>query len=278
MSATQKEFLDIKAELASVKATYDATPGVDRGHFLILGDKGCGKTTLFETCPKPVFIHSFDPGGCSVLKKGIDEGDIYVDAAPEFEDPAKPTAYLHWQKDFQRKLNSGFFDQIGTYGIDSATTMGECLAHQIMKKQGHLPPSDASVAFDPKTSGMTMPDWGDYLRYWSLISRRLGSLPCHTILTGHIERYSDSNTGEVVRGMHLPGQSKERVPILMHELLVLLQSKDGKTRSLLTTKNKDFQASTRIGGKGVFKPEEPADIQALLKKAGLPYEDKVGYK
>lgn len=275
----QKSFLDIKTKLSEIQSTYENHPSTGFGHFLIIGEKGVGKTSLAKTCPRPVFIHSFDPGGTDSLLKYIGPGEgkeIYVDPIPEEDDAQKPTAYLHWQRDFRAKVREGFFSEIGTYVLDSTTTMAECLINQILAAQNRQIPSDASVKFKRDGAGgkgMQIQDWGVFLNYWHIITRMVLRLPCHAMLLGHVDRFQNAVNSRIERTIMLPGQSKDRVPQLFPEYFLLKQDKAG-VRTLLTRHDGDYQATTRIGAEGLFEKEEPADIRALLKKAGLPHEDK----
>ncbi len=69
---------------------------------------------------------------------------------------------------------------------------------------------------------------------------------------------------------------KINVPLLFDEIYVA-QSRDtskGAEYKLLTQSTGRHEARTRIGG-GVFDKEEPQDIKALMKKAGMDIKDKV---
>lgn len=267
--------LDIKVEAERLRSLYKENPAKRKLHALILGEKGAGKTYLALTCPKPVLIHSFDPGGTEVLSEAIDAGDIIADTRFEVDSPASPRAFLAWQAEFNHLGQGGVFNDIGTYIIDSTTTLSDCLLWQILAKEGRILPN-MKTKLDPSAKGMRWVDWGTYLNVFIMLSRSLGALPCHTILLGHLGRDKDEVTQRYIRGLMLPGQSSEKVPINLHELYVLQVKPAGEelARTLLTQNDGEYRATTRMGRAGKFGKEEPPDIRALLKKAGYPYEDK----
>jgi len=91
-------------------------------------------------------------------------------------------------------------------------------------------------------------------------------------------RNKDDITGGIVKGILLPGQAKDKVPVLLHEYYILLTQKAEKAdqpakRVLLTQHDGLYDATTRMGG-GIFEKLEKPDIRYLLEKAGYPAEDK----
>ena len=74
------KFLKVKERAMKARQMY-ADSASQFSNFLIYGDFGTGKTQILSTCPKPVFIDSFDPGGTktAALQPLIDKGDVIVD-------------------------------------------------------------------------------------------------------------------------------------------------------------------------------------------------------
>jgi hypothetical protein len=272
MSLQTKE--QLHAQIASIKDMYKASSGVHKFHGLVIGEKGSGKTSLFGTCPFPVLIDSWDPGGTSVLQDLIDKGDVVVDNRWEQASPSNPMV-AEWEKTFNERGQSGLFAEFGTYGFDSTTTFGQALTWQILKKEGRELP-DLSHKMDDKIKGMRIQDWGTYSNAFTMITRSMGSLPCNTVLLGHVGRDVNEATATMIRSIMLPGSSKNYVPINMPEMYVLLtkQTANGVKRKLLTENDGEYLATTRMGGHGVFQKEEEPDIRVLLKKCGFPCEDK----
>ncbi len=260
-----------KISLTSLLEKYNSTERHQKMHALIVGDKGAGKTSLLKTCPKPALVFSFDPGGLSILRKEIASGDI-IPVDLENDDPRNPTAFLEYQKRYNEIGQAGLFNEVASVALDSTTTMNHSIIAQILKKEGRLLPA-MNVKTDQKTQGMQITDWGTLLNTWLCVTRDLAMLPCHTILLGHLAKDKDDVTGGQVRGLLMPGQAKDNIPVLLHEYYILLAGKDDGERKLLTQHDGLYQATTRMGG-GIFDKFEKPDIRFLLEKAGYPAEDK----
>lgn len=274
------EFLDIVAEAEKLKAIYASDPRNEVGHFLVIGEKGSGKSSLIATCPKPILMHSFDPGGTKVvaIKECIARGELIADTRFEVDSMRDPKAYMLWETEFNRLLNIGFFHHIGTYAFDSITTFFQCLIWQVLKKEGRMLPdmTTKTVTEGAQGKGMRIQDWGTVLNHAVDLTRRFSLLPCHTIILGHVGKDKNEVTGELVNELLLPGQSKDQIPIAVEELYVARKryTSKGVEHYLLTNDDGSWRATTRMGGGGVFSREEEPNIQALLKKAGRPWEDK----
>lgn len=264
MSQEEEKFLKVQAEAKKLKSMYSEK--TSSFNALILGESGAGKTYLLRTARKPVHIDLFDPGGAKGLREWIQKGDIIVDDYSD-EDPKSPTQFLRWKADFDRRLKEGYFNHFATYAIDSSTTWADAIMNQILKKAGI--PGEA-----PRFTH-------DYVPQKIEIRNRLRlalSLPCDFILTGHLEANKDVDDSgkEVLKFRFLTtGKGVVTIPLLFDELYVLLtkDTSEGTKYQLLTKKTGPHVARTRIGRDKFDKLEVP-DLKALLKKAGLPYEDK----
>jgi len=236
----------------------------------ITGDYGTGKTSLFATCPRPVLIDSFDPGGTKtrVLQPLIDSGDIIVERF-EDDDWKKPSAYRAWDKRFQERRRSGIFAHLGTYGMDSATNWVLFLMHHLLTLGLSNTGNHAGAA----------PYQSDYLyqqlNAGNIMRKDIMPLPCHTIVTSHIHLEKDSLTGKIEAGLLMWGKLAELFPLAFDEKYFMIVNKkaSGVEHKLLTKNNSYYKAETRMGG-DLFETFEPPDIRALLKKAGKSYEDK----
>jgi len=264
----------LKLMVDDIRKMYTQSKGIDKMHAIIIGEKGAGKTSLAKTCPLPIFIDCWDPGGSTVLKAMIEKGDVVVDNRWEKASPSEPLVDV-WERTYNERGRAGFFGMFGTYILDSTTTFGQALTWQLMKKEGRSLP-DMHTKLDEKKQGMRIQDWGGYLNFFTMITRSMGALPCNTLLLGHVGRDVDENTMQYLRSIMLPGSSKNYVPINMPEMYVLKtrQSASGVQRVLLTENDGEYLATTRMGGEGKLKKEEEPNIKAMLRKCGFSCEDK----
>ena len=257
--------LDIKKEFSAIQAQYKADPRQSTFNALFLGNSGTGKTYSLRTARKPVLLHSFDPGGSKPLRDEIAKGEIVVDTRFEIEERRTPTAYNQWTQEFGRLRAGGVFEQIGTYALDSLTLFSDAVTHELLKRMG-------------KPGGQLFKqDWGVFLVEMLEVIARILNIPCDVIITGHLSYSQDEATGKTMAGVLIGGQSKERVPILFDECYIT-QAKEvskGIEYKFLTANTGCFNAKTRIGKGGKFELYEEPNWVGLLKKAGLPTEDKV---
>lgn len=265
--AKQKPVLTIQNHFAELRKRY--AEGISKySNILVLGDYGTGKSQLYSTCPKPIKIDSFDPGGTSTeaLQPLIDKGDIVVSRF-EDDDWYHPNAYKKWETEFMLWKNNGWFEKLGTYGIDSATNWVIALLCHIMS-------IGKGVGVKPHPG--ESPYQSDYL--WqqlhagNILRKHIMPLPCHTLITGHLHITKDEVRGNVHSGLLMWGKIADQLPLLFDEKYIARVSTGGKHQ--LQTKNDGvFQAETRMGGNKFEKFMAP-DIRALLKLAGKAWEDK----
>jgi len=256
-----------KEELLARVAKIREDNPIDPAHFtaLVMGKFGTGKTRLFKTCKFPCLIDMFDPNGYSVLSKEIAEGKIIVRKFMN-ENSQKPTEYMRWEKQWEEDIKTGFLNEFATYGIDSLTTWIEACTNEIAKRKGHEDGVPKITAY-PIVFNMAK----DMIKLTS-------TQACDFIVTAHLTPDKDEVTGEITEELETYPKLRSRIPILFSEKYVLLATSGagGKTSYKLLTQPKGrFRASTQLGKDGLFLPEEEPNVKALLKKAGLPSEDKV---
>jgi hypothetical protein len=269
--------LTVARELAeAARARYEEEARSQLFHGLVCGLKGAGKTSLLLTLPTPIYVFSFDPGGGQLpeVRKAVSEGKVFFDTRFEQDSIRDPKAYLEFEQTYNRLGTSGAFEHFASVALDSLTTYANSALWQIMKKEGRMLPG-MSGKTDDKAQGMRIQDWGTVLNLFIMLARSFGTLPCHTVLTAHLAQEKDEVLGSFVNSVALPGQSREQVPINLSEMYVM-QAKpgpQGNKHVLLTQNDGLYRASTRIGG-GTFSKEEEPNIRALMRKAGIPCEDK----
>lgn len=260
--------LDIKTEVERLRSQYAADPRSETYNSIIYGDMGTGKTHTLLTAPLPLFVHSFDPGGTNTIEDQslIDKGLLIIDKTFEREDPRKPFAFDAWEKEFDKLEREGFFKHIGTYAIDSATTWAEAIMNAVLKRAG-------------RTGGFPQQnDYGPQMNTIKIAMQRFTALPCHCILTAHVDTDKDEASGRMFAYPALTGKLKRRIPILFDEVYAA-QAKStskGTEFSLLTQPDGMYNCRTRLGKDGKFAKFEEPNIKNLLKKAGKPFADKPG--
>lgn len=257
--------LDVQKELSAIRDMYTNNSRTKTFNALIYGGMGTGKTKLLETCRKPVFDFSFDPGGTTTIRDAIAKGDIIADTRYEGEDPKNPTAADLWDKEYSRLKSGGIFNSIGTLCVDSGTTWTSAIMNYTLKKAGRV--------------GGT-PQQNDYLPTMVVMENAIKdmcSLPCDFIFICHEDSDKDEATGKMFIGPLLIGKLKYRIPILFDEVYCAMskETSSGVNYHLLTRSTGLYKARTRLGRGGLFEMYEEQDIKKLLNKAGYDTSDKV---
>ena len=257
--------LDVKRTIEELQSMYQTSPGAAKTNFLIYGDLGGGKTTMaVDTCRKPCLVHSFDPGGCdSVDPKLIANGSVIVDNRFERDDAKRPTAFEAWDREFERLLLGGFFNNIATFVLDSATTWSSAAMYAVLKKAG-------------RTAGV--PQQNDYLPQMTMLENAIKvicALPCDVILTAHQKADKDEITGKITATPMFTGKLTQRVPLLFNEIyhMVAKETSKGTEYMVQTQACSTYMARTRLGRRGSFDKFEKPDIKYLLKKGNKPDND-----
>lgn len=265
MTEESKKLEAAKEYLKEVKDFYDSDPRQQSFNMLLLGEYGTGKTLLSHTARLPVHIDSFDPGGTKSVLKWIKQGDIIADTRWEGDDPMKPNKFSEWKQEMKHRKRIGYFDHLGTFMLDSGTIWSEAIMNDVLKKAGRAGDS---------------PKWAhDYVPQKTQISNWIRfclELPCDFILTGHLEQFTTNDGKDVRYRFMTTGKGAVIIPLLFDEIWVMIAeampNKQPK-RYVLTTNIGMYAGRTRIGGEQFDLYEEP-NIKKLLKKAGLPSEDK----
>ena len=265
----EKEFLDISKEFSKIQQMYAEDSTQESFNMLLCGEMGSGKSHFLSTCRRPIHIDSFDPGGTKIkpLQDGIKEGWVLVDSRFEKEDPTKPTVAKLWLEEMDRRERMSYFNHIGTYAIDSATSWMDALMNRQLQSAG--------------IAGQAPRFTHDYQPVKMLVRnliRRIMRFPCDFVLTGHLQADKDEVSGKVLMRFVTIGKGSVIIPTLFDEVYVALaeDGPNGTKYSVLTSPSSHYIARTRIGSMKFDKKEIP-DIRKLFTKIGrkmrdLPYE------
>lgn len=273
--AEDNKIINIKAEADAIRQRYASDPRNSSYNALIYGPTGSGKTSVLRTCRLPLHLDSFDPGGSKVLRgkallngkqyeDEMSKGNIIVDSSFENEDSSRPHAFADWDAAYHKRKQMGYFDHIGTYALDSATTWAQDVMYQVIKKAGR-------VGSPPQQN-----DWLPQMNILESAIRDMLSLPCDVILVGHDDSDKDEATGKMFISLMITGKLKRRIPLLFDEVYYAgtKETSKGAEYYLLTKRTGLYDARSRLSNNGQLEMYETPDIKAILRKAGMSAEDK----
>lgn len=266
--------LTIKKQAEEIRRMYAEDPRNLTFNGIIHGPIKIGKSSLLRTCPKPLFVHSFDPYGTLVLRDLEEKGEALLDTRFEVEDPFNPKACRLWETEFNSLYRKGFFKHVGTFAIDSMTTWAQTAMYEVIRRAAKAK-KNREVGGAPQEN-----DWLPQMAFIENYMRKFLSLPCHCILLGHSDQPKDREgnpAGDL--GIMITGKLRERVPALFSEIYYLrMKNFKEETRELLIKPVYGIQVGTRLGRDGKLDKIEPPDIKAIMTKCGLDASDKPLFK
>lgn len=222
--------------------------------FLALGETGSGKTSGFLTLPGRKFAYLFDPNAIETLR-GFDveyeeflpddlslkltslskdtQKKMPADQRPHKEAGAE--LYWRWEKDFEERMASGFFNNIDAIMFDSFTTLSDMVMDGVLAlngRPGQWPNQD---------------DYGPQMLTLTNIMRTLVSLGKTVYCTGHIETVKDEVLGSIVTQPMMTGRLRKKLPLLFSEILVFSAQTDmkGETSFMVQTRPDRRTAAVR---------------------------------
>lgn len=247
-------------QLARIRAAYERTP--DRFQCLLLGGSGTGKSTSLLTAKRPILVHSFDPNGMTGFDKEQQEGWLMVERF-ETEDAREPKLYNEWGRRVRELERDRVFDSIGTFCIDSLTSLFNHYAAQVVKS------NPTKTKRDPELPVLQIADYGLAGVIIPQMIKHLQSLPCDLIITGHVDKEIDPTTGRLSIGPALFKSLRVSVPLLFSELYYTdpRPTSQGMVYEFIVAPDGEYAAKSAIG-KGKFKRREAADFTKLFQIAG----------
>jgi len=251
-------------------------------NLLAMGHFGTGKTLSSITFPRPLVVHSFDPGGVETISMWAEDEDEAVFAESyDVDKPGSPKAYRDWDQRFQQMMREGFFEGVGTYVLDSLTSVSEAVMREQLKKAGRI--GETPRLRDYQIQMATLTD----------IIQLCTGLPCHFMLTSHIELEKDEISGRQETVPLVTGKLATKIPTQFDECYVydVTSGRKGQKWRWLTQPDGYYKARSRIANRAglpdVISSQEEAfttpifdgksrmiDYREILRKAGKSWEDK----
>lgn len=193
----------------------------------MVGNTGTGKTTQILTLPGKKFIYLFDPNAIlSIQGHDVDYEEFLPDKlnlsvrslAKDKGDKLtnyQSDVYNQWEKDFDAKLKSGFFDAYNVIGIDSGTTFLDLIMDRVM-------------AINGRSGWPQQDDYGPQMVTFTNAMRTLMGLGKIIYVTGHLETKQDELTKRIYRGPMLTGRLKTKIPLLFSDIFFTEVANDGQ--------------------------------------------------
>lgn len=241
--------------------------------FLVLGQTGSGKTTLFTTLPGKKFMYLFDPNALNSIQ-GLDID--YEEFLPDMLNMAvgslskgkgdRPTVrspavvYSNWEKDFESKMESGFFDSYDCVGFDSFTTLSDMVMDRVLEingRGGQWPQMD---------------DYGPQMNTLLNIVRTVTAMGKIIYFTGHVELKQDELTSRIYQTPMMTGRLKAKLPLLFSEIYMCKAEPDtkGNVKYQIQTKPDRLSPLVRCTLKGLeLYQDVTIDYDKPLDKQGL---------
>jgi len=252
--------------------TKDITTNTPR--MMVYSDPGGGKTTQFLTIPGRKFAYLFDPNATQSLRGAdITYEEFYPcdvslrltslskkNKAPSPKARTGAEAYNAWEKDFEKKLESGFFNDFDVILFDSLTTFSDMVMDGVLAingRGGQWPQQD---------------DYGPQMLAIKNVFRALTGLGIPLYVTAHYKTLQDELTKKVYNQILVTGQLRQKLPLLFSEILYLEASSDGKgnVNYLAQTKPDRMFPTVRCSTKGLdYKTDITIDYDKPLEGQGL---------
>jgi hypothetical protein len=240
--------------------------------FLMLGDTGSGKTSQFLTLPGKKFMYLFDSNAILSLQgHDVDYEEFLPDRLnlsvkslkKDVGDKTtnfKNDLFVAWEKDFNEKLDAGFFNEYNVIGMDSATTFLDLIMDRVLTingRAGNWPQQD---------------DYGPQMLVFTNVSRTLTSLGKIIYFTGHMETKQDEVTKRIFRKPMLTGRLTTKIPLLFSDIFICEVENDGRgniTHKLQTAPDR-MTTTVRTSFKGLAPFEDVSlDFKKPLGDQGL---------
>ena len=212
---------------------------------LLIGGPGSGKTTLLRTLPGKTFVYAFDPNCVRSLRgaenieyeaflPGLLNLGVKTLSSSSRDDKgqhASVDAYLAWEKDFETKINKGYFDSFDNICLDSCTSLADIIMDRVQFLNGRL-------GKHPEQA-----DWTAQMATFVNVFRTLTSMNKVLVATAHSELRQEDDTGLMRYQPLFTGRLRIRVPLLFSDVLGTESDVDRgkKSYSILTVGDRRHQ-------------------------------------
>jgi hypothetical protein len=123
---------------------------------------------------------------------------------------------MDWEKDFNSRIEDGFFDDYDVVALDSATTFLDLIMDRVLTingRSGAWPQQD---------------DYGPQMITFINVCRSLMALNKTIVMTGHMEIKKDELQQRIFRTPMMTGRLKTKIPLLFSDIFVCETENDGR--------------------------------------------------
>jgi len=242
--------------------------------FLLIGSTGSGKTSQVLTLPGRTFVYMFDPSGLATLRGHDIDYELFAPtkvrlAAQSLSkgkgDPNRGTedassVYIEWEKDYEQKTKTGYWDNIDNICFDSFTTFSDIVMDRILYlngRPGHFPQQD---------------DWTAQMQSITNVVRTFVGFNKVLLFTAHDEFKQDETTSRMQNVILLTGKLRIKIPLLFSEILHMeCQSKPDAVRYVMQTRPDRMNPAIRCTIQGLEMYED-----VTIKDWNRPHESGIG--
>lgn len=235
--------------IADLRKIYDDRQMDKKAKILLYGEWGTYKTTIASTMPRPILMHSFDPGGDKIkhIADGAKDGSIIVDNRWQSRSGEKSgDRFQAWNTEYNSLKTAGVFNEIGTYVLDSFTTFQRLVIDAAIES------NDKNVQISRKMP-VKVPQMRDYGVQDSAMELALADvldLPCHVLVIAHAEQNENTNSkGEITsieyRPLIVGKKLRGKIPLMFDEIYI--SATMGNKGVVYTNPSGMYHARTRLG-------------------------------